>query len=105
MNTKPEDAAVIREWEKDKEKRKLEHEAGAAGMNKFLEKFLQNDKVRLSVKEGLRQARDNNPITRYNISDEAGFNVFKDDNDPLIKGDGGFSDEDEDFDFRDLFRR
>jgi hypothetical protein len=100
------DNLVKSEWQKDKNKRETLYDSGKVGMKTFLAEAMKNEKIRLSVKEGLRESTKN-PITKYNIAAGSGFNVYRDDDDPLITGLGGLdSDESSEEDnYTSIFRR
>lgn len=75
---------VMRRWQKYKDDAEQNFEAAQKGLHTFFEKALQNDNVRQKIKQDLEDVRRSN--RKLNIDNESGYNLSKDDYDPIVDG-------------------
>lgn len=77
--------ATIRRWQKIREKDEQDYESARQGLYTFFEKALTNEKVRQKIEGELREVRRTGG-GKLGLSNEAGYNLVKDDYDPLVDG-------------------
>lgn len=89
-NYKTETNSTIRRWQKYREDDEQNYEAARQGIYTFFEKALSNEKIRENLSQELKEIRRAGP--RHSWKNESGYNMIKDDYDPVVDG-GDFSQE------------
>lgn len=76
--------ATIRKWQRIREKDEQDYESARKGLYAFFEKAVSNDKVRQRLDYELRESRRRGGSLPVN--NESGYNLVKDDYDPIVDG-------------------
>jgi len=84
--------STIRRWQKYKDDAEQDYESARQGLYTFFEKAVSNDKIRMKLEAELKEVRRSGG--RLGVNNESGYNLVKDDYDPLVDG-GDFTSDSE----------
>lgn len=87
-----ESSATIRRWQKYKDDAEQDYESARQGLYAFFEKAVSNDKIRQKLEAELKEVRRSGG--KLGVKNESGYNLVKDDYDPLVDGGDFTSDSD-----------
>jgi len=75
---------VMRDWQRHKDKIETNYRAAEEGLRTLFKTALGNEKIRNSIQAELREVRHSGKSANYDS--EAGYNIIKNDYDPLVDG-------------------
>jgi hypothetical protein len=84
--------STIRRWQKYKDDAEQNFESARQGLYTFFEKAVSNDKIRQKLEAELKEVRRSGG--KLGVKNESGYNLVKDDYDPLVDG-GDFTSDSE----------
>lgn len=79
-----ESSSTIRRWQKYKDDAEQNYESARQGLYTFFEKAVSNDKIRMKLEAELKEVRRSG--SRLSVNNESGYNLVKDDYDPIVDG-------------------